>query len=101
MPVATLPDFAKRVAVTLALITLALFLWKIAPVLMLAFAGIVLAIGVRAASEPLSRRLPISQTWAVAIVFALFLAVIVLGGYLFGKQISAQTTELWSAIKEA
>jgi len=47
MPVATpqsLPEFAKRVAVVLALVTLALFLWKIAPVLMLAFAGIVAAV---------------------------------------------------------
>jgi hypothetical protein len=56
---------------------------------------------VRAASEPLSRRLRIPDTWAVAIVFALFLTVVVLGGYLFGKQIAAQTTELWSALKEA
>ena len=101
MAVATLPDFARRVAVTLALVTLALFLWKIAPVLMLGFAGIVLAIAVRAASEPLSRRLPISQTWSVGIVFALFLAFLILGSYLFGKQISSQTNELWSAIKEA
>ena len=101
MAIATLPDFARRVAVTLALVILALFLWKIAPVIMLAFAGIVFACAVRAASEPLSRRLRISDTWAVTIVFALFLTVVVLGGYLFGKQITAQTNELWSALKEA
>lgn len=101
MSVATLPDFARRVTVVIALVALALFLWKIAPVLMLGFAGVVLAVGVRAAAEPLARRLRLSDTWAVGIVFALFVAFIVLGGYLFGKQIAAQTTELWDAIRQA
>lgn len=101
MAVATLPDFARRVAVTLALVILALFLWKIAPVLMLAFAGIVLAIAVRSASAPLSRHLPISQTWAVGVVFALFIAFLLLGTYFFGKQIATQANELWGAVKEA
>lgn len=104
MPVATslsLPEFAKRVAVVLALVTLALFLWKIAPVLMLAFAGIVLATAVRSAAEPLSDRFGLSRGWAVTIVFALFLVLLVGGAYLFGKQIAHETTALWDAVKEA
>lgn len=101
MPAATLVDYSKRVAVTLALVTLALFLWKIAPVLMLAFAGIVLAIVVRSVADPIARRLPIGQTWAVALVFALFAALILGMGYFFGKQITAQATEFWDAIQSA
>src|SRR5688572_4423111 len=73
-PAHSLTDFAKRVAIALALVTLALFLWKIAPVLLLGFAGIVIAMVVRSAAEPLARRLHLNQTLAVAIVFALFLA---------------------------
>lgn len=97
----TVPEFARRVCVALALVALALFLWKIAPVLMLAFGGIVFAGVVRAASEPLSRRLHLSETWSVAIVFAIFLLFVVGGGYLFGRQIAMQATEFWDAIKGA
>ena len=105
MPVAAQPhslvDFAKRVAIALALVTLALFLWKIAPVLMLGFAGVVIAMVVRSASDPLTRRLGISQTWAVAIVFTLFILAILGLAYFFGKQITTQTNELWAAIVDA
>jgi predicted PurR-regulated permease PerM len=37
----------------------------------------------------------------VAIVFALFLLVVIGGGYLFGRQIALQASELWDAIKAA
>ena len=100
-PAASLAEYSQRVVVTIAILVLALFLWKIAPVLMLAFAGIVFAGAVRAASAPLSRRLRIGDTWAVAIVFAVFLLAVLLGSYLFGKQIAAQATDLWDAIKAA
>ena len=103
MPVAStsLPEYARRVAVTIALVALALFLWKIAPVLMLAFAGIVFAGAVRAASTPLTRYARLPETWAVAIVFALFLLLVMGGGYAFGKTIATQAAELWEAIKAA
>lgn len=101
MAVASLTEYSKRVAVTLALVTLALFLWKIAPVLMLGFAGIVLAIVVRSVSRPLARRMPQHDSWAVGLVFALFLAILLALAYFFGKQIAMQATELWDAIKAA
>lgn len=102
MPAAlTLIDYSKRVAVTLALVTLALFLWKIAPVLMLGFAGIVLAMVVRAVADPLSRHMRVNQTWAVGIAFALFLLLLVGLAFFFGKQISTQATDLWEAIRGA
>ena len=101
MTVASLSDFARRVSVAIALVALALLVWKIAPVLLLGFAGIVLAIAVRAAADGIARRTRLSQKWAVGIVFALFLAFVLVGGYLFGKQIASQTTELWDAIRQA
>jgi predicted PurR-regulated permease PerM len=104
MPVAAQPhslvDFAKRVAITLALVTLALFLWKIAPVLMLGFAGVVIAMVVRSASDPLTRLLGISRPWGVTIVFTLFILLILGLTYFFGKQIAVQATELWTAIAD-
>jgi predicted PurR-regulated permease PerM len=103
MPAASLSliDYSKRVAVTLALVTLALFLWKIAPVLMLGFAGVVIAVVVRSAAAPLTRRLGLTETWAVAIVFALFIAMILGLAYFFGTAIAAQATDLWEAIRGA
>jgi predicted PurR-regulated permease PerM len=100
-PSPSLSGYARRVTVAIALVALALFLWKITPVLMLAFGGVVLATAVRAAALPLSERLHISRTWAVGIVFALLIALVIGGGYLFGKQIASETTQLWSAVKEA
>jgi predicted PurR-regulated permease PerM len=97
----TLTDYSKRVAVTLGLVVLALVLWKMAPVFMLGFAGIVIAMVVRAAADPLARRLRVDQPWAVAIVFAVFLLAIAGLGYFFGKQISTQATELWDAVRVA
>jgi len=89
------------VSVVIALVALALLAWKIAPVLLLGFAGILLAVAVRAAADGIARRTRLSQRWAVGIVFALFLAFLLVGGYLFGKQIASQTTELWEAIRQA
>jgi predicted PurR-regulated permease PerM len=94
-------NFTRKVLLVAGIFILALFLWKIAPVLMLGFAGIVIAMVVRAASEPLARRLPINQTWSVAIVFGLVLALILGLAYFFGKQIAAQATELFEAIGSA
>jgi predicted PurR-regulated permease PerM len=100
-PAHSLTDFAKRVAITLALVTLALFIWKIAPVLLLGFAGIVLAMVVRSAAEPLSKRLHLNPSVAVAIVFAIFIALILGLAFFFGQQIASQATELWDAIRAA
>jgi predicted PurR-regulated permease PerM len=97
----SLVDYSKRVAVTLALVVLALMLWKMAPVFMLGFAGVVIAMVVRSAADPLSRRMHVNQTVSVAIVFTVFIVLIFGMAYFFGKQISSQATELWEAIRMA
>lgn len=95
----SLVDYSKRVAVTLGLVILALLLWKMMPVFMLGFAGVVLAMVVRAVADPLARRLRIHRSWAVAITATLFVLATVALAYFFGKQISAQATELWEAMR--
>src|SRR5688572_25307182 len=63
-----LPDkpssYTRHVLVAIGLVVLALLLWKVAPVLMLFFAGVVLAAALRAAAEPLARRLHMREVWA-------------------------------------
>lgn len=94
-------NFTRKVLLVAGILVLALFLWKIAPVLMLAFAGVVLATAIRAASEPLSRRLRLPDLAAVSIVCILALAVLIGGSYLFGQRIADEAAALWVAIEEA
>lgn len=96
-----IPLFARYVLVVVGIVALAMFTWKIAPVLMLFFAGIVIATGIRAGSVPLSRRFGLNGTLAVSIVFVLLIAALGLGIYLFGKQIHEQTFELWNELTQA
>ena len=94
MPLPSIPQFSRYVLVVLGLLALALFIGKISTVLLLVFAGIVFATVIRAISTPLGRRTGIPDTWAVGLVSFLFLALIVGGGYFFGKQVLTQTEEL-------
>jgi predicted PurR-regulated permease PerM len=94
-------SFTAKVIVTLALVALALLLWKIVPVLMLVFAGIVLAVAVRVASDALSAKLRLRPTIAVAIVLLLVAAAIGGGGYLFGQRLGDEAGATWSALREA
>jgi predicted PurR-regulated permease PerM len=95
------PSFASRVSIALALAALALLLWKIAAVLMLGFAGIVLATALRAASAPLSRRLRLPPAAAVAVVLVAAVALFAAGGYAFGTQLGDQADAMWQAVVAA
>lgn len=97
----TVRAFAPYVVVVLALLGLALVIVKLAPVLLLVFAGIVIASILHAASAPLTARLRLPHTVAVAIVALLLAALIAGGAWLFGKQVTAQAEELWNAIHAA
>ncbi|HUP97378.1 MAG TPA: AI-2E family transporter [Usitatibacter sp.] len=101
MPGPATPPFTRHVLVVIGLVALVAFLVKISSVLLLVFAGVVFAAVIRSASTPLRNRTGMRDSWAVAIV-AFVLALALIGGFfLFGKQVAAQTQELWSAIQEA
>src|SRR4051812_6142557 len=93
--------FARNVIIALALAALALLLWKVAPVLMLFFAGVVFATAIHAGSRPLVRYLRLPSTAAVGLVFLLVILFLVGGGYLFGKQVATQTQALVEAVTQA
>ena len=101
MPSLTIPQFARYALVALGLLALALLTVELSAVLMLTFAGIVLAAVIRAASTPLRNRTGMRDVWAVSIVSLAF-AVILFGGFaLFGQQVAAQAQELMTAIQSA
>ncbi len=94
-------SFARYVLVALGLVVLALFLWKIVPLLMLVFGGIVLATAIHAGSAPLARRLHLRPSIAVAIVVLAVLGALACAGWLFGRQISDQAEEMTTALQQA
>lgn len=95
------PAFTRKVLITVGIVILALFLWKLAPVLMLAFGGVVMAAAIRAGAVPLARRLHISETIAVSIVTALAIVLLLGGAYLFGQRVAEEAQALWAALKDA
>jgi predicted PurR-regulated permease PerM len=95
------PHFTRYVFIVLAVVVLALLVFKLLPVLMLVFAGVVLACALSAGAEPLERRLHMSRTWAVTVVFVLFLALVGFGLYFFGVKLAEQMEELVSAVTAA
>ena len=94
-------SYTAKVIVALTLLALALLLWKIVPVLMLVFAGIVFATAIRAASDPLSRKLRWKPAIAVSVVVVLAVALIALGAFLFGQRMAEEAGAMWQAIGEA
>jgi predicted PurR-regulated permease PerM len=66
----------------------------------LAFIGVLVAILLRAPADWLSRRLGMSEAWALAVVGVLVLAVLVGGGTLFGRGVAVQALALIDRIPE-
>jgi predicted PurR-regulated permease PerM len=94
-------SFTRKVLLVAGVFVLAVFLWKIAPVLMLAFAGVVLATAIRAAVGPLKRWLRLPDLVAVSIVTIVALGVIIGGSVLFGQRIAEEASALVIALTEA
>jgi predicted PurR-regulated permease PerM len=86
--------FLARVGLVLLVLTLALLVWYAVEVLLLVFAGVLLAVFLRGLSAGLSRRTGLGENWSLAVVcLALLLAV---GGAVWwlAPEVAAQTDEL-------
>ena len=82
------------IAAAVAAVAAALLLWRLVDVLLLVFAGVLLALLLRAPADGLARRTPLTPGWSLAVV--IFVATLVLGGagWLFGAQLAGQLGEL-------
>jgi predicted PurR-regulated permease PerM len=83
-----------RLLVTVAVVAIVAFLWQTLSVLILAFAGLVLAVALRALAEPIAARTPLSERWSVILVVLLLIALAVVGSWLFGGALAEQGTGL-------
>jgi predicted PurR-regulated permease PerM len=93
--------FARRVVIAVAIGAIALLLWRLVDVLLLVFGAILAAVLLRALAEPIARRTPLSNGWALAAATLALLAVI--GGvvWLFGAEVRAQVGELVERLTQA
>ncbi len=93
-----LPDsevmFVRRLVILAAFLGLAAVIWLLSDVLLLVFAGILLAVLLRSTADPLMRKLGLPQ--GAALLLAGFAIILVLGTgiFLFGAQISSQLNQL-------
>lgn len=75
-PISDPLNFATRVSIVLLLVclfaALALTLWKAAEVLLLFFAGALLAVILRTAARPISRWTKLRTRWSLTLVLVLF-----------------------------
>ena len=79
---------------------LGVLLWAIGDVLLLIFAGILLAVGLDGLAGALSRRTPLSHGWALALVGMVFLALLIVAGVAIVPQFLAQIDQLWQRLTE-
>ncbi|WP_201830395.1 AI-2E family transporter [Microvirga zambiensis] len=94
-------DFVRKTLIVLGLGLMALLLWKLSDVLLLAFGAVLVAILLHAAADALVRYLRVPERWSLMIaslvIFALFLAIITL----FGTQVRAQFSNVVERLPSA
>lgn len=100
-----LPDsevrFVRRILILAAFAVLAAAIWFLSDVLLLTFAGVLLAVLVRSISTPLKTKLRVSEGVALSLSGAVILVVLVSGLALFGAQIAGQFNQLLTVLPEA
>jgi predicted PurR-regulated permease PerM len=86
--------FVRRVLIVVAVVTLALLLWALQAALLLVFAGIVVAVLLRALAQPLERRLGLAGGWSLLVVALALGTVLVGAAFAVGSDVQAQLSDL-------
>lgn len=84
-----------RGAFSLLAAALLLFLvWRLADVMILAFAAVIVAVLLRSVADPICRRTPLGEGASLLVAGAMILAVFGMAGWLFGATVGGQVSEL-------
>lgn len=86
--------FLRRVLIVAAIILLCLLLWRVRDALLLAFAGVVVAVLLLALARPIELRLGLSRTWSLLAIGAALSLLLALAAWLIGGQLQAQIADL-------
>ncbi len=92
---------ARLSLIFVAVVALALFIWKIATVLLLAFVGVLFAVFLRGLAHRLSDHSPLSTSWALAVVSLAIVAVLAAMVLLMGPRISDQVQQLTETLPQS
>jgi predicted PurR-regulated permease PerM len=93
--------FVRRVLIVASIVVLSLLAWSLVDVLLLVFGAVLIAVLLRALADPIARRTPLSDGWALATVTLALVVVIGLAAWLFGAEVRAQVGELVERLPEA
>lgn len=93
--------FARRLLIAIVIVGIALLLWQVRFVLVLAFAAVLLAVILRSAVHSLHRRLHLPEGLALAIAVALGLGSVAGMLFLFGAEIAQQAEAIENALPAA
>ncbi len=98
-------EYLKRVLLTVGIIgsfiVLLLLGWAIANILLMLFTGVLLAVGLRSLAKPIIRYTPLTNRWAIVIVVAVTILLLVLAGWLIVPEIANQFDQLFDQIVAA
>ncbi|MGH6946760.1 MAG: AI-2E family transporter [Kiloniellales bacterium] len=89
------------VAIALAILIVAALLWYAVDVFLLVFAGILLAILLRAPSDWLSERTGLPGGWSLGVVMLALVAVLALIGWLMAPSLIDQLAQLYESIPQS
>lgn len=97
----TLPQYIQRVLVTLAILVVALLLWQWLDVLLLVFGALLVAVILRAVSDPISRYTRLNEGLSLLVAAVLVFGAIAGTLWLFGSTIADQVGQLGHALPAA
>jgi predicted PurR-regulated permease PerM len=94
-------DYLRRLLLTLVVLGLAYFLWRISGILLLLFAAVLLAVLFRAFADLIARHTPIPERWALTSAIITVTVLVVAFLVLFGSQIGGQISQVFDKLPDA
>ena len=94
-------QFIERVLIVVAIVAIALLLWRLRNVALLAFAAILVAVILSALARGLCNRLSIPRSVALPLAVLLVVGLIAGTGMLFGAEIAAQAQQVSEMLPQA
>lgn len=91
----------KQVLLAAILVAGGIIIWQLSHVIVLVFAGSLLAVLLRGLADALSRHSPLPRGWSVAIVILAICGIVGTGAWLLGTKVVQQTDELADQIPQS
>lgn len=93
--------FTYRVLIAVSVVAGAVLVWRTADMFLLAFGGVLVALLLRSLSVPLARHTPLPHRWALAVVVAVAVALLGVGGWFLGDQLAQQLADMGERLPDA